>query len=340
MRRLVATAPTRVDLAGGTLDIWPLNLLVERAVTVNVAIDLMATCTIEEVPEASARSALVRSEDSSIEETWADAARPPDDSRLPLIAACVRWIGPARGFRLTTRAGSPAGAGLGGSSSMAMSLLAGLEHFVGLRLTPPAELIAVGRDIEAQVLKIPTGNQDQFAAAFGGAAAIHLLPGQPSREALPVDLDRLGARLVLVYTGASRVSADANWDMMRRAVDGEQRTLNGLRAIAAIANEMRDALVKGDLDAVSALLDREWTERRSLSPRVSTELTEKTMAAARKSGATAGKMCGAGGGGCIVFLCHEDARASVVAALEAMAADGVKVLAARPTSVGLQVAWK
>lgn len=340
MRRLVTTSPTRVDLAGGTLDIWPLNLLVERAVTVNVAIDLLATCSIEEIPGPPARAALIRSEDTGIEETWLDVADPPGDSRLPLIARCVRWVGPARGFRLTTRSGSPAGAGLGGSSSLALSVLAGLEHFAGRPLTPPVDLISVARDIEAQVLRIPTGNQDHFAATFGGAAAIHLGPGPAFREVLPVDLERLAARLVLVYTGASRVSGNANWDMMRRAVDGEERTLNGLRAIAAIANDMRAALVKGDLDAAAGLLDREWNERRTLSPRVSTDFTEKTMEAARRAGATAGKVCGAGGGGCIAFLCREEKRANVVAALEALAGDGVKVLPARPTAVGLQVAWK
>jgi D-glycero-alpha-D-manno-heptose-7-phosphate kinase len=128
--------------------------------------------------------------------------------------------------------------------------------------------------------------------------------------------------------------------MMRRAVDGEERTLNGLRAIAAIAGDMRAALVKGDLEAAARLLDREWSERRTLSPRVSTELTEKTMDAARRAGAAAGKVCGAGGGGCIVFLCPEEKRAAVVAALESLSGDGVKVLPARPTSLGLQVAWK
>ena len=341
MKRLVATSPTRVDLAGGTLDIWPLNLLVDRAVTVNVAIDLMATCSIEDLPGPPAtRAALIRSEDSGVEETWADAAEPPADSRLPLIARCVRWVAPVRGFRLTTRSGSPAGAGLGGSSSLALSMLAGLEHFAGRPLTPPVDLISVARDIEAQVLRIPTGNQDHFAATFGGAAAIHLGPGPAFREVLPVDLERLAARLVLVYTGASRVSATANWDMMRRAVDGEEGTLKGLRAIAAIANDMRAALMTGDLDAAAALLNREWAERRTLSPRVSTELTEKTMEAARRAGATAGKVCGAGGGGCIVFLCREETRDAVIAALESLSGDGVKILPARPTAVGLQVAWK
>src|SRR5262245_46082880 len=138
MKRLVATSPTRIDLAGGTLDIWPLNMLVERPVTVNVAIDLMASCSLEEVPEANGRAAQIRSDDSGVEETWADATRPPDDSKLSLVARCVRWIEPPRGFRLTTRAGSPAGAGLGGSSSLALSILTGLESFTGRPLTPPA----------------------------------------------------------------------------------------------------------------------------------------------------------------------------------------------------------
>jgi len=143
IRRQTAYAPTRIDLAGGTLDIWPLNMLVDRAVTVNVAIDLWATTTIEDLsPEESAGKGartFVRSEDQGIEERWERAAHPPAGTSLPLVAECVRFFQPRRFLKLSTRCEAPAGSGLGGSSSLAISMpsrksCAGVPAPAGVRL--------------------------------------------------------------------------------------------------------------------------------------------------------------------------------------------------------------
>ncbi len=153
-----------------------------------------------------------------------------------------------------------------------------------------------------------------------------------------MDLDRLDARLVLAYGGASRASAMANWDMMRRAIENEGNTRAGLQAIATLAREMRGALIEHDLDAAGALMAREWEERRKLSPKVSTPVLDKAIEQAIKAGAIAGKVCGAGGGGCIAFLCRDGARDKVRSALDALKSDGVRVLPARPTRLGLHLA--
>lgn len=339
MKRQVSNTPTRIDLAGGTLDIWPLNMLVDRALTVNVAIDLWATTILEELPASAARRRVeVSSEDQGIEETWESSFQPPADTKLPLIAECVRFFEPERPLRLTTRCAAPAGSGLGGSSSLAISMLGGLQSLLNRPMMPVEEMVRVARDLEARVLGVPTGTQDHFAAAFGGIASIRFGPGRPLREALAVDLERLDARLVLAYGGASRASAMANWDMMRRAIENEGNTRAGLQAIATIAREMRGALIEHDFDAAGALMAREWEERRKLSPKVSTPVLDKAIAQAIQAGAIAGKVCGAGGGGCIAFLCREGAREKVRSALDALKSDGVRVLPARPTRLGLHLA--
>lgn len=333
-RKQTAIAPTRIDLAGGTLDIWPLNMLVDRAVTVNVAIDLWATTTIEDV----ASKTVIRSLDQGIEESWDKSSSPPADTRLPLVAECIRFFRPRRFLRVTTRCEAPAGSGLGGSSSLAISMLGGLQAFLSRPIMPPNEMVGVARDLEARVLRIPTGTQDHVAATFGGAAAIRYGPGPPIREALPVDLDKLGARLVLVFSGASRLSAMANWDMVKRTIDADPQAVAGLASVATIAGEMRAALIENNLDAAGALLDREWQARKALSAMVSTPVIEKTIDTARRAGALAGKACGAGGGGCVAIICRDGARAGVEQALRGLAADGVQILPARPTRVGLQLA--
>ncbi|HET9481326.1 MAG TPA: hypothetical protein VFP98_06170, partial [Candidatus Polarisedimenticolia bacterium] len=244
---------------------------------------------------------------------------------------------PETSLRLTTRSEAPAGSGLGGSSSLAVSMLGALQAFLARTIMAPDRMVRVARDLEARVLGIPTGTQDHYAAVYGGAAAIRYGPGGPIREPLGLDLGRLGERLVLAFTGASRMSATANWDMMRRVIDGDREARAGLVSIAAIAQEMRGALLEGDLDAAAGLLDREWAQRRRLSPKVTTGNIDGALAAARAAGAIGGKVCGAGGGGCVALLCREGTREPVVRALEAMASDGVRVLTARPTAVGLQL---
>ncbi len=341
MKRLTASAPTRIDLAGGTLDIWPINMLVSRALTVNVAIDLRATTLIEDLPSgvygASARKE-IHSEDQGVSETWDSGSSPPAATKLPLIGECVRFFEAERGFKLTTRCAAPAGSGLGGSSALAISLVGGLRAFLGRPTMPPEDMVLVARDLEARVLGIPTGTQDHFAAAFGGAMAIRYGAGPPVREPLHVDLDALGERLVLAYSGASRQSGRANWDMMRRAMEGERTTRDALESIASIAHEMRSALRAADLDAAGALLGREWEQRRKLSDMVTTPAIEKALETARAAGAIAGKACGAGGGGCVAFLCRAGARPAVERALAGLESDGVRPLAARPTRVGLELA--
>lgn len=338
-KRQVSNTPTRIDLAGGTLDIWPLNMLVDRALTVNVAVDLWSTTILEELPPPAPRRHIeVHSEDQGVQETWESSVQPPSATKLPLVAACVAFYEPERPLRLTTRCAAPAGAGLGGSSSLAISMLGGLQAFLNRPMMPPEEMVRVARDLEARVLGIPTGTQDHFAAAFGGVAAIRFGPGRPIRESLAVDLDDLAGRLVLAYGGASRASAMANWDMMRRAIENEGSTRAGLQAIATIAREMRGALIEQDLDAAARLMGREWEERKKLSPKVSTPTIDKAIDAALKGGAIAGKVCGAGGGGCIAFLCRPGTREPVSAALGALQSDGVRVLAARPTRLGLHLA--
>lgn len=312
-----ATAPTRVDLAGGTLDIWPLYLLVRAPVTVNAAIRIRARARVRVTGSDAHRVVaedLVR-EASCPVAAGAPGGRPHDPTEgLPLHEAILRQVGPAEGMELTTHSGVPAGSGLGGSSALAVSMLAAVQAAAGEEVVPEA-LVSVARDVEAEVLEMPTGTQDHLAAIHGGVGAVLYGPGLRKRCPLPVQIDELEASGVLVFLGAARVSARANWDMVRRAIDGDQATRRGLSAIAGIASELRMALGRGHLDECARLLGREWEERRGLSPQVSTPETEAALDAAMKAGATGGKICGAGGGGCLFVMGPPDRREAVLRAL-------------------------
>src|SRR5256885_14317349 len=118
-------APTRVDFAGGTLDIWPLYLFHPGAVTVNAAISLYASCVIETLATGDKRIKLV-SRDVKREESFASFAALVDAKRyrLPLLAEITKFFQPRGGFTLTTDSEAPAGAGIGGSRAIAVALFA------------------------------------------------------------------------------------------------------------------------------------------------------------------------------------------------------------------------
>jgi D-glycero-alpha-D-manno-heptose-7-phosphate kinase len=314
--KIEAKAPTRIDLAGGTLDIWPLYLFHEGAVTVNCAVTRRATCTIES-SEAGERVVLA-SRDTNRKETFASFAAldKPRKYKLPLLAHLVRQFAPKCGFTLTTDSEAPAGAGLGGSSAMAVAICAALDKFTGANRSPK-DWIHISRDIEAIVIRVPTGTQDHYPPAFGGVSAIHLLSGGEVREELATNVDELERRLVLCYTGKPRQSGINNWEVFQKHIDGDKKVQRNLETISQIAQAVRPALAKQDWKELAWLVREEWAARRKNLPTIATPTIDKIIESARKNGAVAGKVCGAGGGGCVALLIEPDSRARVEAAVVA-----------------------
>jgi D-glycero-alpha-D-manno-heptose-7-phosphate kinase len=308
-------AATRIDLAGGTLDIWPIYLFMDRPVTVNVAIDLAAE--VEAVLLPDERVELI-SEDLNRQQDAAGPAALALDGELPLPARLVRSFLPGGGVRLRTCATVPAGSGLGGSSALAAGIALALSRAAGN--TPLGDVHSLARrlsNLEAQVLGIPTGVQDYYPALLGGVLELSFAAEGVSARRLPVNPEALAQRLVLVYEGASRSSGLSNMDMLRRYLEDQGDTREAMAEVAAAARAMARALVTGDLDAAGRAMNDEMTARERLSPTVLTAKTRQLFAAARQAGALGAKVCGAGGGGCSVYWAREDQREPLVAALEA-----------------------
>src|ERR1700688_4219383 len=304
-------APTRVDLAGATLDIWPLYLFHPGALTVNVAISRYASCVIETNRPGDEQIKLV-SRDTKREESFSSLAELAKAGRyrLPLLAEIVKFFSPPGGFTLTTDSEAPAGAGIGGSSAMAVAICAALDRYTGTGKSK-ADWIHVSRDAEAIVIKVPTGTQDHYPPAFGGAAAIELPPGGERRVELRLDVRELEDRLVLFYTGKPRQSGINNWEVFKATIDGRQKVHTNLERIAEVAQAMRLSLEKRDWKETGRLMREEWTFRKKSLPTISTRTVDRIIEGARKRGAHAGKVCGAGGGGCVVMLIEPDARPEV-----------------------------
>src|SRR6516162_2405479 len=306
--RIESKAPTRVDLAGGTLDIWPLYLFHPGAVTVNAAISRYAQCILESHPAGDEAIRLV-SLDTSRSESFASFAAlvKAQHYRLPLLAEIVKFFRPEGGFTLTTNSEAPAGAGIGGSSAMAVAICAALDRFTGAGKSK-VDWIHISRDAEGIVIRVPTGTQDHYPPAFGGAAAIELIPGGERRIELRVNLDELERRLVVCYTGKPRQSGINNWEVFKAHIDGKKSVRSNIEHISQIAQKMRAALESGDWRETGRLMHAEWAFRRRNLPTISTKTIEAIIGGARRNGALAGKVCGAGGGGCVVLLIEPGAR--------------------------------
>jgi D-glycero-alpha-D-manno-heptose-7-phosphate kinase len=328
MKPAKARAPTRIDLAGGTLDIWPLYLLFPGAMTVNLAVDLPARVRI--APRADGRVVL-KAEDLDVA-TGADGVDVlPADGPLPLHRAVARHLRPDGGFTMTTRATVPRGSGLGGSSTLAVAALRALSVAAGRRLSRP-EILPIARDLEAAILGIPTGVQDHIAAAYGGLSALHLGPGAPEREELRTDLKKLARHLVLTVAGASRLSATTNWEMVKAALDDRGDTRARFREIVTAARDLREALLGNDLEDVAAAMEREYAARRGLAEGVETGKMRELRSIGRRAGSLAAKVCGAGGGGAMLFVVPTGRKGAVA---DALAAAGATVLPVRPDAEGL-----
>jgi D-glycero-alpha-D-manno-heptose-7-phosphate kinase len=155
---------------------------------------------------------------------------------------------------------------------------------------------------------------------YGGVSAIELGVTGVRRAALSVEPRELERRVVLAYTGASRNSGINNWAVMQRRINGDQDVIAAFEGIRDAAAGVRNALERHNWKDLATHLSAEWEHRKRLAPAVTTPEIDAMLAKAREVGATAGKVCGAGGGGCLCCLVEPDRKAAVGAALASMGA--------------------
>ncbi|MHC5018735.1 MAG: GHMP family kinase ATP-binding protein [Planctomycetota bacterium] len=311
-----ASAPCRVDLLGGTLDVRPLPELLGDVTTVNAAITIRAEAAVAPAPqwrlEATDIAAVAEAEDLS-------DIDPGDPVRL-LRTVCVaisREVDEARWapVSLTTRSAAPPKSGLGGSSAMVIAMLAALQQHFGIE-EEPFGLPFLAGDIEAHVLQAPTGLQDYFPAVHGGMLCLNFGVGASGFSPLAAEgIDELDDHLVVAYTGLSHASGELNWSVLRAIIDGDAAQRARIEQIAAVAEDGMGAVLDGDWAALGAALNDDWAVRRELGPGISTPECETMLGAARTAGALGARLTGAGGGGCLVALAPPAERDAVRAAL-------------------------
>jgi len=288
-----------VDLAGGTLDCWPLYVFTQGAFTLNLAIDIYTRAELE--PHSGPELFLdFRKFDaqltfSSLKEALA-STNPQMDFLKPHLHYWAHKI--PSGFSLKLDSESPVGAGLGGSSSLCISILKVFAEWLNEPIDPHS-MVRLASHLEAECLMAPTGTQDYVPPLAGGLNVIRYDYEDMQVKTLCDHLEIFGERLLLFYTGQPHHSGINNFEVLQRAVAREPKTLQALRSLKDIAGDMKETVEMAKWDRLPELWRREYAAREELSEGFLSDGIRQLRTLAFDRGGEAVKICGAGGGGCV-----------------------------------------
>lgn len=312
---MIVRSPTRIDLAGGTLDMWPLYSFLGEARTINVAISINSNV---ELIKRSDKKVIINSKDLNYSKEFSDleAFMNSLEKELTLFKPLIHFFKPTKGFELTTSSDSPVGAGLGGSSSLIISLIKAFGQMCDVKFSNIHEMVYTAHNIEAQILKTPTGTQDYYPAVTGGLSVITYKADKIEHDFLKVDLKQLQKKMLLVNSGKSHHSGINNFEVLSRAVNKDQQTLTALEEIKKISDQMYFEIKKSNWSALTELFTSEYRARIKLAKSFSSDEIEKINQISLSAGADAIKICGAGGGGCVMVWSEKEDLSLVKKELE------------------------
>lgn len=304
--RIIKEGSVRVDLAGGTLDIDPIHLILPNVVTLNVATSLKAQI---EITEEKTDSLILESLDYKSVETFSladftwEKIRSDFFGPLNLVAALITDLQIDKGLRIKLKSGSPPGAGLGGSSAMAITLYQALVEASGKNLSKK-EIFQRVKDIEAMILDCgPTGYQDYYPALYGGILALNASAGGVEIEQLysPELKGILENNLTLISSNETRFSAINNWQVYQGFFNRDPKMRKGLQEINIAAQELYAALKAKDANRIAKAIIKEGEIREHLFEKI---LSPKMLEVKKELSETECgiKVCGAGGGGCFLVV--------------------------------------
>lgn len=321
---VVREGSVRVDLLGGTIDLIPINVILPHVVTLNLATSLKAKVILR---KREGNDIEFISSDYGTREVFPSSSFTEDNLRnnhfgkMAFMAQILWRLNVTKGLSIELSSGSPAGAGLGGSSAMGVTFYSALCEYLG-RPLDRTQAIREVNGVEGLMLDCgPAGYQDYYPALYGGVLALIAHPGSVEvKQLFTKELkDYLESHLTLVYSGETRFSGMNNWEVYKAFFDRQGHVREGLAHIATLANEAFQAIEKKDYSRLVDLIGQEGATRKTLFPKIVSESMNTLYEGLKKDLPHLGlKVCGAGGGGCFL-LCHKpEDSAKVKAAAEKM----------------------
>jgi D-glycero-alpha-D-manno-heptose-7-phosphate kinase len=241
-----------------------------------------------------------------------------EEIQHPLVREALRMLHIPAGIEITSMADVPAGTGLGSSGSFLVALLTALHTFKRDHI-PPWSLAEEACCIEIEKVGQPVGKHDQYMAAFGGLTCLDIAPdGQVTVTPLRIsahNLEQLRNSLTIYYTGISRSSHEILAEQSQGASQDQSQVTESLHQIKEIGREIKVALEGGKLDRFGELMDVHWENKKKISEKISDGQINHWYQVGRDNGAIGGKLMGAGGGGFLMFYCHNSDKARLRRAL-------------------------
>ena len=307
-------APLRISFAGGGTDVPPYPE--ERGGAVlSATIDKYAYSTLIARDDKTIR---IKSLDYDTLVKYNIDEQVEYDGELDLAKAVTKVMAIDRGCELLLHSSAPPGSGLGSSSTMVVSLVGAFKQWLGLPLTN-YEIAEIAYRIERAEVGIKGGKQDQYAATFGGFNFIEFLGKTTIVNPLRIHQDiinELEYRLILCYTGKTRLSSGVIEDQTREYASGKEDVIRAFEETKQLASEMKNALMLGRLEDVGILLHEGWCHKKKFSTKITNKVVDELYSVARKSGAIGGKLVGAGGGGYMLLFCKFDKKQAVAEKLQ------------------------
>lgn len=333
-------APLRIGLAGGGTDVSPYSDLYGGAI-LNATITKYAYATI--IPKKNGKIVL-HSIDKN-QRLILDASKKLEiDGELDLLKGVYNRIVKdyslgTLSFELSTFVDAPAGSGLGTSSTLVVAILGAFAEWFNLPLGE-YDLAHLAFEIEREDLKMSGGKQDQYAATFGGVNFMEFYKDNkvivnPLRIKDEV-LHELEFNLVLYYTETSRFSSAIIDAQTKNVKDKRKDSIGAMHKLKEQATMMKEAILKGELSKIGEVLDFGWQYKKQMAKGISTPFLDQIYESAINSGATGGKISGAGGGGFMFFYCPVNSRYKVIKNLQKL---GGKIYEYGFTQKGLTT-WK
>jgi D-glycero-alpha-D-manno-heptose-7-phosphate kinase len=313
-------APLRIGLAGGGTDVSPYSDQFGGAI-LNATVSLFAYANIEPLRE---NKIIVEALDRKEKQEFESRPQLPIDGKLDLLKGVYNRIYkdyqlPESGFRLSTFVDAPAGSGLGTSSTLVVAILGAFVEWLKLPLGD-YDIAHYAYDIERNDLQLTGGKQDQYAAMFGGVNFMEFYEEDkvivnPLRIKSQY-LHELENNLVLYFTNTSRESASIIDEQVKNVNNKNEKSIEAMHQLKEQARMMKEALLKGKLDEFGAILDFGFQQKRRMAHNISNSSIEEIYEAAKRAGATGGKISGAGGGGFMIFYCPGNSRHNVIEELK------------------------